>query len=47
MGKVYKAVVVYPGGIEDTVVETAKNIKAFIRKLEVRNYKVKKVLGEM
>jgi len=45
MSKVYKAVVT-SNGIEQIVSETAKNIKDFIRKLEVRNYKVKKIIGE-
>lgn len=45
MSKVYRAVVVINNS-EQIISETAKNIKDFIRKLELRNYKIKKILGE-
>lgn len=48
MVKVFKAIVINPvNGLEDIVSMSAKNIKELTKKLEVRNYKVKKVIGEL
>jgi hypothetical protein len=44
--KVFKAVVVI-GNAEQIVTETAKNIKDLKRRLEIRNYKIKEVIGEI
>ena len=46
MVKVYKVVVMI-SGMEQVVTETAKNVKDLVRKLELRNYKIKQIIGEV
>jgi hypothetical protein len=47
MSKIFKVVVINPANkLEEIITESAKSIQQVIRKLETRNLKVKRIIGE-
>jgi hypothetical protein len=48
MVKVFKVLIINPfNKLEEIITMSAKNNKELKRKLEVRNYKIKEIIGEM